>query len=656
MSKGASKGELGWESLLNSDAPSGARLKAALLTSYEHSDERMLVEHLLPMLLKLEHEPQGDGREVQYFWLELDARLKQMHGQVTVVSSTVRDEQSLESLAYQWIWHSIRRLTVGCQSKAVQHSKLWLLYWGAADGEVSERLEIVVSSANLTRSAFKGQIQAAWRVCLDLYPQPSKTRLAGWGVLPEFLRALAASTGNEANLDAYLDLLGRAEAPANATFLASVPGKHSASDLRRTPWGAAGLRGIAPPGRGNVGASILSPYVGTWNSESLQHWCANLESVPRRLQLIWIDWKHPWARSWLLPEASLRTLTNAKATVLNLRHVLGDERNTDHFHAKHRSTDPRWNHAKLYLLRRGNARRLLLTSANFSVAAWGRARANGGLDIDNFELGVCVDLAEWPFDRLEPFVDTSEIATTVEEQNRFTAMILWATAKWNGKVVELACRCANGAVLSGKICCRGIDVPIDKWPRPDAESSLYRMRLPWTDAGRQPMSVLLACGKETLNVPIFDDRPSRERETSIPDGVDPDTVQTMRDELLFEAYGGRAADDLDSDAESVNERKVVTGNGEGRHRQPDSYAVAAFVLARQHLQVVDNWVARMRIAAMGELRAFERQAVRRDGELLIEAFKRQAEREGAPKQVNALGATLAAEELAIRLKFFSEDA
>ena len=57
MSKGASKGELGWESLLNSDAPSGARLKAALLTSYEHSDERMLVEHLLPMLLKLEHEP-----------------------------------------------------------------------------------------------------------------------------------------------------------------------------------------------------------------------------------------------------------------------------------------------------------------------------------------------------------------------------------------------------------------------------------------------------------------------------------------------------------------------------------------------------------------------------------------------------------------------
>ena len=51
---------------------------------------------------------------------------------------------------------------------------------------------------------------------------------------------------------------------------------------------------------------------------------------------------------------------------------------------------------------------------------------------------------------------------------------------------------------------------------------------------------------------------------------------------------------------------------------------------------------------------FERQVLRRDGELLIEAFKRQAERDGKKGPAWAIGARLAAEELTLRLKYFPE--
>ena len=46
--------------------------------------------------------------------------------------------------------------------------------------------------------------------------------------------------------------------------------------------------------------------------------------------------------------------------------------------------------------------------------------------------------------------------------------------------------------------------------------------------------------------------------------------------------------------------------------------------------------------------------LRRDGELLIEAFRRQAERDDKTGSAWAIGAELAAEELTLRLKHFRE--
>ena len=202
---------------------------------------------------------------------------------------------------------SIRCLTVGSRGRAVQHAKLWLLHWAAADDGV-EYLEIVVSSANLTRAAFKGQLQAAWRACIELHPQRSGARLARWGVLPKFLQELAGRLATMGVSSRSWSSSHRADCPQRVTFVASVPGTHAREVLRRTPWGAAGLGAIAPPGRGTVRAAILCPFVGSWRADALRRWCARSEGSPDHLELVWIDKHHPWAwaEKWLLPEATLR--------------------------------------------------------------------------------------------------------------------------------------------------------------------------------------------------------------------------------------------------------------------------------------------------------------------------------------------------------------
>ena len=193
------------------------RFQAALFTTYDRADARLLAEHLLPALLRLSRESDSEGKEHQYFLLELDRRLKQLHDRLVVISSTAREEplapDECEDTAYAWIWRSIRHLTVGSRRRAVQHSKLWLLHWGAADEEGVEYLEFVVSSANLTCAAFRGQLQAAWRACIALHPKRSEARLAGRGILPDFLRPLAESAGEDDRLAYFIGLFGLCRLP-----------------------------------------------------------------------------------------------------------------------------------------------------------------------------------------------------------------------------------------------------------------------------------------------------------------------------------------------------------------------------------------------------------------------------------------------------------
>ena len=427
---------------------------------------------------------------------------------------------------------------------------------------------------------------------------------------------------------------------------------------------------IAPSGRGTVRISILSPFIGSWSSDALDCWCARFGGSPNHLKLVWIDKNHLWARAgrWLLPKATLKTLTQAHAILLHFRNEPDSYEKTNLFHDEHRITDDRWSHAKVYSLTRGMSRRLLVTSANFSPAAWGTESRDGELTIENFELGVCAEQATWPlFDNLEVFENEHDAATVSEAPRQGTTRIMWAQAAWNGKAVAVDCRCEATAELAGEISSGSDWSPITNWTLAD-DGRLRSTLVPWTDATRPPSSVQLTCEHEIVSVPVFDERSPQEREDTTPPEVDENIVQTMRDELLFEQYGGCVAADIEDgesrddapEPEDVLRTDTQTGgDSEGRIDEDgggrvDSYAVPTFEVARRHLGVVDNWADQVKRAANNGWREFEREVLRRDGELLIEAFQRQALRDEKKGSTRAIGAKLAAEELVLRRKHFPE--
>jgi hypothetical protein len=71
--------------------------------------------------------------------------------------------------------------------------------------------------------------------------------------------------------------------------------------------------------------------------------------------------------------------------------------------------------------------------------------------------------------------------------------------------------------------------------------------------------------------------------------------------------------------------------------------------------VVDNWAKQVTREANRSTGTFERRILLQDGELLIEAFRRQAARDERQSPAQAIGARLAAEELILRLEHFPED-
>lgn len=643
----------GWQSLIKSVAPKGCALAAALLTTYDRAEARLLAETLLPEWMGLSHIPSGsDALEQTCFSLELDARLKNLHNRIVVVSSTLREdcvqaETAADQGHYPWIWRSIRQLTVGKAGQAVQHAKLWLLHW--VHPEQGEYLEIVVSSANLTRSAFQGQIQAAWRVCLPLLSKPSKVRSSAWGVLPEFVRALADSCGDSTHLVQFSDLLARADCPEGVSFIASVPGTHPP----RSRWGAFGLRSATPSGRGAVKVSISCPFVGAWRTDSLGQWCMQFESTPQHLSLAWIEKDHPWAHFWLLPAATLTELVKAGSTLLQLTLQPDNDKLSRHFHEEHRSNDRRWSHAKVYAFQRGNSIRLLLTSANFSQAAWGKLERSGNLTIDNFELGVCIAQADWPLGQLPEFEKFDSLATHEDKLIRGNCLIPWAEASWDGENILLECKSLS--TLEGEVLSLKAPLKITRWLK--SGGALLTTQIPWADTKTFPRSVVLQCETETLNVPIFDVREPAARELSFPEEISDSDVQALSDQLLLERYGGKAVteDEVDFDTPVSHDDDTLGDvstsslkrDGPRDAASADSYAVASFVEARLMLDIVDNW-AKLVVQAQRGSSAFTLDGLQRDGSLLKAAFDRKASAK------SGMGAVLAAEELALRLKHWRQ--
>lgn len=569
------------------------------MTTFDQPDAALLVEHLLPSLLGANHSLSQDVQERMFFFGEIGTALEQLHGRLTVISSPPSGMR--EHAPYPWLWRYVNHFTVGRHTRAVQHAKLWVFHW-KIDNE--EQLDLYVSSTNLTASAFKAQVQAGWSVSVRLRKQATIGTRRTWGELIPFLEELGSSAGAEAEkrLAQLVTLLGRVECPANVTFVASVPGNKSAAKQ---------LKQFEP-----AEIHVMTPTIGEWNSQTLGAWAADVGVAAKKLHLKWIADRprHPWAETsgWRLTETAGEALKESGVHVECFP-------TSARFTKQHPETDERWSHAKLYLLRSGRKRRLLVTSANWSVAAWGAGKRKPR----NFELGVVFE-SKWTdlefFD--EPFAPPDTIPfyqPSTKEEEESTAKLEWAEASWDGRLVQLRARSLDRST------------PITAIVKFSDESERTMTfvggvaALQWSGAAHTPLVARFTQADAMLEVDVLDLRsPTEFSKTPLPE-VDPARADALREAFLLQRYGGSDVD-ADSSSGPGDLRRVVGG------APPTDYSVQAWVDARAAFDVVDSWRAALDEA---EAESAMRECIRLDGEALREIYSR---REGP-------AAALVAEEL-----------
>lgn len=555
------------------------------MTSFEQPDAGLLVEHLLPSLLGASHSLSQEVQERTLFFGELGTALEALRGRLTVISSPPREER--QSSQYPWLWRYVGHFTVGAKSRAMQHAKLWAFHWKVNDDEF---IELHISSTNLTSSAFKAQVQAGWQVSLPLGAHTSVNARRSWGVLVPFLEALGASAGAVAatRIDRLVELLCRVECPAEVTFIASIPGDKSAARQLRA-FEASELH-------------VLAPTIGEWNERTLSAWSKDVGVALGKVHLKWISTRHPWAASegWALSSKANGTL---KANGVQVQCLPSEGRFTE----QHRDADPRWSHAKLYLLRSGRKRRLLVTSANWTPSAWGAGKTSPAR---NFELGVVFESAWTDLEKIaEPFDPPNTVPFCVDraEDDEQTSSLEWAESTWDGKRIELRARSSDSSTaITASVCFSG-----------GSEEGLSLIggeaATLWQDPEHTPTIARFTQGTESLEVDILDLRPPKEfAKTPLPE-VDPGLVNALREAFLLQRYGGPAVDP-----------ESIPGLGDA-HRSPGvgapaaNYSLQEWADARASFNVIDQWRVALVDAARDTV-LLER--VRLEGEELLALFAR----------------------------------
>ncbi|MGD0838847.1 MAG: hypothetical protein ABSB49_19605 [Polyangia bacterium] len=581
--------------------PPGGRLHEAWITTFDQPDAAILVEYLLPSLLGASHSLSQEVQERTLFFGELGTALEHLHGRLTVISS--QPTGARKPSQYPWLWRYVSHFTVGANARAVQHAKLWAFHWKVGR---EEQLDLHISSTNLTASGFKAQVQAGWQATVRLGERATLNGRRTWGEIVPFLAALGSSAGAIAKqrIERLVSLLGRAECPHDITFIASVPGdKSAARQLRRFQ-----------PSK----IYVMTPTIGEWNSRTLDAWTTDAGVAAEDLHLKWIATSHPWAEKtsgWALSEAAGKALEAGGVQIECLPTAA-------RFTEQHREADPRWSHAKLYLLRSGRRRRLLVTSANWSTAAWGAGKSAPR----NFELGVVFE-SEWtdlesvgePFDPPET-VPFYRVAAEDEEEPK---SLEWAEASWDGRLLQLRARSLDTTTPIGAL------VAFSGGSEVAASVVGGAAGLPWEDATHTPLVARFTQADTALEVDVLDLRPPTElSKTPLPE-VDPALADTLREAFLLQRYGGPIID-ADSIPGLGDLRRVVGG------APPADYSVQAWLDLRAAFDVVDSWRAALD-EAKAEPAMLER--VRLDGAALRAIYAR---REGP-------AAALVAEELQWRL-------
>jgi len=603
-----------WTSLLSSpcnEEVGTAPLKAALLTTYKPPDMKFLVENFLPELLGMEQSITDNYYDDYAFRTELVNKLTRIPKRINIISSM---NQEIDQ-SYQQINHYINHFIVGSEHSEVQHAKLWLLHRGYNEKFESETLEIFVSSANLTISAFKEQIQAAWRTIIPLSNRGTQGNLITWGILPEFLNSLGKSCKSSKITDYFFELLKKAKAPEDVTFLASIPGK----DIKNELWGTKGLRKVRLSGKGSTKIRIFVPYLGIWDRDKLEYWIneaggKNLND----LTIAWINKDHLWAAEdkWQMSSQTLKNLMDYKVIVKSLPDIRDEDWNG--LHENQHPSDERWSHAKIYEFLRGNDRKIIITSANFSPSAWGIPNKKG-LHIENFEFGVALSkFTKWnlKISELENLDYHNAWVMDLPPENQNIG-IAWAQVTWDGDEIILKARTFSSDISPSEdvvVCSRMEQQVKIEWIQ---ENKFWIASIPWNANNNSlPNSVKLVCESKTWTFAVIDQRLMDDISNDpIPGIDDPEKSQEMRDALLLERYGGKVIDfDLSQKQQS---------NGDtSRLNKTDDYNLPSFIQAREWFSIVDNWGTEYE-----KILPEYRDIVNEDGKKLIELFRRKEKKE-----------------------------
>lgn len=606
------------------DRDAGA-VQAALLTTYDPPDATLLVEDLLPRWFQLDRELSSDDAANRFFLAELEMALQRRRGKLAVFSSPA----VLGPDSQHWIWSHVARHFVGARGSVVQHAKLWLLHRIDEDG--TERLDIHVSSMNLTRSAVREQLQAGFRCLVRLGTNTSEAALHSWGAVGPFLQELglhAGPAGREA-VKPWLRLLARCRCPAGMTFIASVPGIHRGND-----WGVRALgAALRLPARGEV--DILVPTIGVWTKEQIESWAEAVGTLPKRINLAWIPKGHQWAKRWDLPATVLAAFKDSGARILALGDVDGDER--QRLHRRFGAYDERWPHAKVYWFERGKVPRVLVTSANWSPSAWGIPAGRSRLYIKNFELGVLMPARKRPLRTLKEMTAKPAV---VDATRDIDGTVPWAHAMFDGQRLTVQ-------IIKGEVAPSQIEVI-------DADGHKLKLKVHWKAVDRLRRTVLNRAWKTGPSVVVLvlraaeywlsvqdlrDPKTSQEHPLSRPPGMDEDELKRLRAALLEERYGGKLIDDNEPSPSGGSSSTELTRNAV---TPVADYSVWLLDEARHVLAVVDAWVEAFSKMQSSDLR----DAIERDGRQLLQLWKKEAS--NGSRRKSAL--VVACDELNARLR------
>ena len=595
----------GWKKITDSYTKSlygRGKLKNILLTTFDTADTKLLVDDLLPEWLGVNRRISEDNDENKYFLIELDNVLKSIDNAVIISSVKLQEHNQ----PYPWLWGKDRfiPIRVGKYGEAVQHAKLWMFHREHQDDDGKfETLETCISSANLTRSGFKDQMQAVWRCVIRLNIRESKKNLDSWGILPEFITELGNSSGKLKELKPFIDILRQAECPQNVSFVASVPGTHQSN----SKWGRYGLKGVMPKSNSGIPkVTVLCPSIGTWDNVHLTSWCKLAGCKTNNFTLGWIskdtaEKYSGWKDNWILPQKTVTTLNNVTCNISEILSHKDESSPTPKIHDEHSPKDKRWLHAKLYGFACGKQYRVLITSANFSPSAWGHYnKNNNSIYIDNFELGVVIDAN---------ISDVYESGGALEPDNIHVSKItnersnsVWADATWGGDEISLLYRLDDmmydvsicSVKKDGSIYVTSVNLKLVK----RGES-----KIKWPIKNGIPIDIELSLKDqfEAIFIPILDLRNSINQNNllCLTEKINDKDAQEIQDSLLFDKYG----------VVLPGRHRGKKGVGNGSISSSADYKTEWLKACRKWTGVVDSWV--------------QKGSDKKDGVCLLAAMSRQ---------------------------------